>query len=632
MRRQLFKIKLIPAITLLTTAIILLSSCSVIDELLNSLNETSGPSAEIRVEQFDVEVTNDTVQNADLVTLDGTLSSAGDGGTFGDSIVSYEWTLLGSPFLSTAELTSATSSYAYFIPDVVGSYNISLKVSSQGESNTTTITLESVLSTAPPVPPVADASFATHIGVQDINGDATIIFNGSNSTDSDGSIISYNWDYGDFGSGTGVVTNHTYSPGIIFSDETYNASLTVTDDQGESDTTNFVVTIQPYANQPPIADAGGDQSVFEGNTVFFDGSNSTDPENDTLSYAWDFDNDLITDSVSINPSYIFPTAGTYIVSLTVEDVIPNSNTDTITITVNPPPAVPPIAVAGLDQNVYINDIVSYDGSGSTDDVGIVLYEWDLDFDGTYESFGVTQTQSFTVPGSYKSRLRVTDTDALTSTDTIIVNVSLPPLFNLLLLSAAGAMNDIIGPLSALPDLGSFDIRLDGDIVNITLTELMNYDIVIVAAWSDWNDNMNTSEVLAQYVDNGGRVILLGATIFGRGLGLWSLDGRIMDVGYSPVDSVDYVGALTTADSFIIHPMTANTTMFTSNVASTVSTTQGTGVANGHYTGNLQIASAYNSILPIAVINVMPFDGYWTGDFPKLLGDTVFYLLNTPRYY
>ncbi|UCE36350.1 MAG: PQQ-binding-like beta-propeller repeat protein [Thermoplasmata archaeon] len=83
-------------------------------------------------------------------------------------------------------------------------------------------------------------------------------------------IISYEWDFGD-GSPTGseVAPTHIYStPG------NYTVTLTVTDNDNATDSDTCIITVLP-AIIPPVADAGEDQTVYEGTPLLFDGSNST---------------------------------------------------------------------------------------------------------------------------------------------------------------------------------------------------------------------------------------------------------------------------------------------------------------------------------------------------------------------
>ena len=63
-------------------------------------------------------------------------------------------------------------------------------------------------------------------------------FNGGGSSDSDGSIVSYSWSFGDSSNGSGVSTNHTFA-----SEGSYNVSLTVQDDAGSTDSTSKTLSV-----------------------------------------------------------------------------------------------------------------------------------------------------------------------------------------------------------------------------------------------------------------------------------------------------------------------------------------------------------------------------------------------------
>ncbi len=109
-----------------------------------------------------------------------------------------------------------------------------------------------------------------------------------------------------------------------------------TDSQTELCLSNDADATSPFylisQNNPPVAEAGEDQHVMIGDSVTLDGSGSSDPDGDELTYAW-------TDSIEIpdevSPQVVFESAGEYAITLTVSDGRENS-TDEVTVQVETP--------------------------------------------------------------------------------------------------------------------------------------------------------------------------------------------------------------------------------------------------------------------------------------------------------
>ncbi len=86
------------------------------------------------------------------------------------------------------------------------------------------------------------------------------------------------------------------------------------------------------ANQPPTASAGGPYSGLQGVVIPFDGSGSSDPESQPLRYSWDFGDDSF--ATGVNPGHVYAAAGTFTVTLVVDDGVADSAPSTATVTVS----------------------------------------------------------------------------------------------------------------------------------------------------------------------------------------------------------------------------------------------------------------------------------------------------------
>ena len=181
-----------------------------------------------------------------------------------------------------------------------------------------------------------------------------------------GGIVSYDWDFGN-GSphGVGVRPTHVYSiPG------TYIVTLTVTDQQGATDTDNCIINVLSK-NQPPVADANGPYNVDEGSPVILDGSGSYDSDGDALQYRWDLDDDGIWDTGWSSSPYLEHTWGDDYSGKVVLEVWDGelSDTDTATVTVFNVAPTAELRILPIDVNVSLRI-----AGEKWHDVSIELYE------------------------------------------------------------------------------------------------------------------------------------------------------------------------------------------------------------------------------------------------------------------
>ncbi len=157
--------------------------------------------------------------------------------------------------------------------------------------------------------------------------DLTLAVDASASQDPDGSIVSYAWDFGDGGTSSAVSAEHSYDAA-----GEYTVKLTVTDNAGasKSATKQVTVTDPPLPNRAPEASFSADIKDL---SVTLDATGSTDPDDDELSYSWEF-GDGSANGSGAAVEHHYAEAGDYEVTLTVEDPdgASDSVSDTITVT------------------------------------------------------------------------------------------------------------------------------------------------------------------------------------------------------------------------------------------------------------------------------------------------------------
>ena len=196
-------------------------------------------------------------------------------------------------------------------------------------------------------------------------------------------------------------------------------------------------------NEPPIANAGQDQTstmIDEKAIVQFSAGGSSDPNGDTLSYRWDFDDsngDNDFDSSDRSPTHIFYWTGTYTVTLRVSDG-KLSDIDTMKVIVKKEPGNVEAKITSEDE---LKDTVgedeektiTFDGSESSTLEG-TIEDWDWDFDYTnpdeFDVDGTGEEASFSfASGIFRVGLRVTNDTGFKAYDTIEVKMNYNMTYN-----------------------------------------------------------------------------------------------------------------------------------------------------------------------------------------------------------
>ncbi|HUS74204.1 MAG TPA: PKD domain-containing protein, partial [Sedimentisphaerales bacterium] len=312
-----------------------------------------------------------TVHPRDTVTLDGSGSSDPEE----DYPLAYSWQFTSKPEGSAVVLSDANTVSPSFTVDMLGDYVIELVVTdSLGEQSAADQVVIGTFNTAP----VAEAGQGQTVHPRD-----TVTLDGSGSSDAEEDYpLAYSWQFTSKPEGSIAVLldANTVSPSFTVDKlGDYVIELVVTDSLGAQSTADQVV-IGTF-NTAAVAEAGPDQVIIQiGTTIGLDGTSSSDPEGDGITYLWTItqkpagSSAVLSDTSSPTPTFIADVHADFVITLVVTDEFgAASDPDIVTVSFD---NIQPMADAGLDQSVLAGDTVSLDGSASTDTNGDVLtYSW-----------------------------------------------------------------------------------------------------------------------------------------------------------------------------------------------------------------------------------------------------------------
>jgi len=329
----------------------------------------------------------------EVVEFDASASHDPDG-----YIVSYFW-----DFGDGTNASGATASHSY-VED--GEYFVTLRIVDNEGLETSKVAVQVVKNRYP----VAALTESMTI----INKNEVISFDASPSYDPDGTIVNYQWNFGDGSIAAGVTVSHSYADNDV-----YTVTLTVIDNDGAIDSV-FVTKL--VVNSPPVASfTATAETVNINETISFDASESYDPDGSILSYTWKFgDGNTATGATT---EHMYTETGNYIVTVTLtvtdDDGATDITTTIITSTTKTVPTVPnqsPVAsftksatTASTSESIHFDGSTSYDSDGT-----IVNYTWKFGDGNT--ATGATTEHMYTETGNYivTVTLTVTDDDGASS--------------------------------------------------------------------------------------------------------------------------------------------------------------------------------------------------------------------------
>jgi hypothetical protein len=335
-----------------------------------------------------------------------TVAHIGDLIAFG--IVSYRW-----DFGDGASDVTAMSTHAYASRAIFTATLTVWDTANQNDTDPVSVSIENRL-------PIANAG-----PDQVVPKKVQVALDGTGCSDADGDSLSFTWTQTG-GLAVALIGADTPTPHFTPpTSGTYTFQLAVDDGYGGMATDTVEVRA---TNTPPVAEAGMDRMASKGTLVSLNGSGSSDPDGDLLTFSWiQISGTTVTLSGEDTPTPEFSPAkaGTYTIRLAVDDGDGGTSEDLITVTIW---GLPPIAdLVARPPSAFVGAQIEFDASGSYDPDGVIV-NFSFQFGDSESESGPANllNHSYANPGLYIVTLTVWDDDGNSSATSASVEVTFSP--------------------------------------------------------------------------------------------------------------------------------------------------------------------------------------------------------------
>lgn len=399
-------------------------------------------------------------------------------------IIEYFW-----EFGDGNSASGKTTQHQYENP---GIYSVKLKVKDNSEMINDS-SIDSLLV-------AVNETLSKKVGNTIYSNSGVISFDASRNFELPSVSSTYNWKFGDGGTGLGKIVEYNYgAPGK------YNVVLT-TEDRIETERKLILDSLVVFINRRPISDPGSDHTIAPGTKILFNSANSIDPDGKIVSTRWLIENETVSEENIFE--YSFTKSGIYNVGLEVTDdfIRPLSDIKYSKIIVNESPIakIETISLAAPNQKIKLDASKSYDIDGK-----IIEYNWS--FSDNTSTRGVTVEKEFKSPGIYTATLSVKDNSNVensVSKKTVQIKINSEPVIkikelvetcgNIVTLDASGSTDPDGDPLKFTWSLSK------GEIINgssVITHHFQERGLVPVTLSINDGNGLNNSEVQKTIIVN-----------------------------------------------------------------------------------------------------------------------------------